>query len=460
MQSNPQDKYDGMVKNFLFKTHGCILVVSSDLNFTKLFRNAIKHIDDKFEHVIFLNNTNETIKTISNIRDEYKIIIIVIESTINGKSTVHIFKQIKNDFYECTKLICTTPEVDRKTLIYLSEIGADNVIIKPVTMNCIIQKLALTINPNNNISKLVDGVRNLINKGELAQASKLVEYIFREKPGSTVGYILMGDIHKKNNEFDKAEFAYKVASNNSKLYIEPLKKLAELFHETGDTSKKLEYLKQLDTLSPLNHIRKIEIGESHLELGDNERAKFYFGEGVKLLKKSNDESMSNTLMEIGLKLKDKDPQSSLEYMEQAVSIKDTYLSKDDIWMINEIGIHLRKAGKRLEAIEYYKKALTISKNDGAIHYNIGMAYTELNRHEEALKHFEMAVNLTPEILRHGPQVSYNIGRVYKVEDRLSDALKFFQICYDMDNSFKDVSEEITILNRVLNVKMYDYKPEK
>lgn len=453
MNHTGQDQYGDVLRNF-FKSQGGILAVTGDFSFSKFLRNSLKHLDDKLEHLHFVSDLAAASRKIAALLSEYKQLVLIIESTLNGKPTFHIFKQVKRDFFGRTKIICTTAEIDRKMLLYISEIGADNVVVKPVNTNCLIQKIALTIQPNSNLFKLVDGAQKLISRNKLDEGSQLVDLILREKPDSAIGHMLRGDIHRLKNEPDRAELSYKIAMNNSKLYLEPLKRLAELYHDIGDTPKRLEFLKQLDHLSPMNHDRKIEIGESHLELGDNDQAKSYFSSAIKILRKLNDDAMSSTLMDIALKLKDKDPQASLEYMEQAISLKESYLTKDDIWMINEIGIHLRKSGKHQQAIEYYKKALAVSKEDGAIYYNIGMAHSELQSYRDALLHFEKAVELTPEILRHGPNIPYNIAHIFNRENRPREALYFYLSCNALDPDYKDVKQQIAALQATLKRKGY------
>jgi tetratricopeptide (TPR) repeat protein len=441
-----QNLYDEVFRHFVTKMHGGFLLVSEDHPFIKLFKSCFKYLNIKTDNVHQTVEIGKVAKQAAELTRRYKHLVVILESHLQGKSAIHLFRQLKELHPSRCNVVCTTSEVSRDKIVHMQEMGADNVIVKPVTMNNVIQKIALTVRPNTKISKLVDTCKKLIGENKPFEAMQVVDIIFQEKPDSTIGFMLKGDIYRKRGEFKKAENAYMQASHQSRLYLEPLKRLTSLYQDLGDQDKRLDYLKRLDHLSPLNHDRKVEIGAACLEMNQEEEAKTFFAEAVKLVKKQNDDLMSSTLMEIGKKLQDKDPEASLSYMAQAISLKEEHLGKDDIWMFNEIGLNYRKNGQAEKAIEYYQKALKVAKDDGAIFYNIGMAHAESNSLTLALLNFERAIEKTPDILNYSPQIPYNIANIYQKAGKPREASHYFKICLVVDSNFKDARAKVEALD--------------
>jgi tetratricopeptide (TPR) repeat protein len=440
-----QNLYDEIFRHYVNAMGGGFLLVTDDSVFVKAFRNLFKHLGLAPNSIHQVASMAKAMKQVDEMMKLHKHMVVCLESSLQGKSTSHLYKEIKEAFKTRCSLICVTSEGSQERIVYLQEMGADNFIVKPVNMNNIIQKVALTIRPNNKLSQLVDNCKNYIADGKLLEASQVVNLIFKEKPDSTIGLMLKGDIHKKSNEFINAENSYLLASQQSEMFIEPLKRLATLYAETGNREKRLEYLKKLDNLSPLNTERKLEIGDTYLEIDELTQANAYYGQAVDLVKRYNNELMSATMMDIGRRLKEKDPEGSVEYMEKAITLREGYLSKDDIWMFNELGINLRKNGDSRKAISYYEKAAGVARDDGGIYYNMGMAYAELHEYRKAVESFEHAVTLTPDILNYSPQIPYNMAVVYQKADRQAEAKQYYRMCEALDQDFRDVKERLAEL---------------
>ena len=432
-----QNLYDEIFRHFVEKMQGAFLLATDDHLFVKIFKSCFKYLNVGTDSISQISDTGKTLRQVAELGRRYQRLVVVVEAQVQGKSTLHLFSQVKELCPGRCNVVCITAEVSRDNIIHMQEMGADNVIVKPVTMNNVIQKIALTIRPNTKISKLVDGCKKLIEEDKLFEAMQVVDMIFQEKPDSTIGHMLRGDIHRKHREFKNAENAYLRASHHSRLYLEPLKRLAALYQDVNDPASRLKYLKRLDELAPLNHDRKIEIGAVCLEMNNAQEAKAFFDEAVKLVKKQNDELMSGTLMEIGRKLQEKSPAAGLDYMAQAIALKEEYLSQDDIWMFNEIGLGYRRNGQTEKAVEYYEKALNIVKGDGAIYYNIGMAHAESGNPAMAVRNFERAIETTPDILGHSPQIPYNIAAMYQKAGRRGEAAHYYGLCLAQDPDFKD-----------------------
>lgn len=57
---------------------------------------------------------------------------------------------------------------------------------------------------------------------------------------------------------------------------------------------------------------------------------------------------------------------------------------DDSYVMMIYGIHLSRVGKTKEALEYFDKAKLIGDDSANLHYNLGLAYFQLKRYDDAL----------------------------------------------------------------------------
>ena len=147
------------------------------------------------------------------------------------------------------------------------------------------------------------------------------------------------------------------AAKAEKLYIEPLKRLVTLCKESGQLDKQLQYLVKLDTLSPLNFERKVELGEVFLAKGDTDKARACFEEARRVVGRVAADMLSESLMEIAAKIGEKDQDMALRCVTEAIAAKGEALGRDDLWMFNNRGILLRRQGLWKQAVENYEKAL-------------------------------------------------------------------------------------------------------
>jgi len=146
-----------------------------------------------------------------------------------------------------------------------------------------------------------------------------------------------------------------------------------------------------------------------------------------LVRKNADEMMSHTMMQVGKKLKELDPDRSLKYMSKAMEIKKGNFSKEDLWMFNEIGLNLRKQGKWEEAISHYSNALEVSRDDGGILYNIAMAYLQGKKYYKAIQNVEKAIENNPDLLGVDANIPYNIALIYYNAGKFPEAQQYAKI---------------------------------
>lgn len=75
---------------------------------------------------------------------------------------------------------------------------------------------------------------------------------------------------------------------------------------------------------------------------------------------------------------------------------DAAFQEDHKHLFNEFGINLRKSNMLRQAIEYYGRALELSKQDENLHLNVARAYLEQKDFPNSLEHVLKALEINPE----------------------------------------------------------------
>ncbi len=152
------------------------------------------------------------------------------------------------------------------------------------------------------------------------------------------------------------------------------------------------YYYQRKTLPALNSLKsKIDKGEEAFQKGDLDEAEHAFA-GALLLDPENPKA------NLGMGT----VQCTKQNFEQLTTIIQKLLNMDTVFLegqrqeFNIFAIALRKQSLFTEAINFYKKAIDIDKNDENLHFNIARAYFDTNSYDEALIHIEKALEIQPE----------------------------------------------------------------
>lgn len=428
--------YETTVVDFIRKEHGFFVVATHDNTFVSILRSTIaKQLAVSEECIASIADENLIIRTIKEVSSRKKNVLLFIERMLNDKETSFLIKQIKSAF-DTTKIVILTGEADRQRLVLLHEIGADNFISKPISINTLIEKIAFTVKPQGKIGKLIDGGKLLVNQRSYEQALKVARQILELKPNSAAGFLVMGDAYRGMGKKEKAVEAYEAASDNAKLYLEPLKKLAEFWEEEGDQEKQLYYLEKLDRLNPLNVERKVDMGGIHVQLGNEERAEALFSGAMSQAKKEALNYIEEVSTKIGNIYAKTHPEKAEGYYRRALEAKGSLVGKADIKTYNLLGIALRKQGKWQDAIREYNIARSISPEDENLYYNMAMAYAEGGDYTNAQRNLINALKLNPEFHLQDSVLSYNIGLILAKAGQRSKAVPFLENALRVNPEFE------------------------
>ncbi len=429
-------QYERTVLEFVQQQSGHFVAVTDDPTFSSLLRSLLhKQLALAESCVTTVLDESRIVKDIQNALKNKQRVLVFIERVLGHKDISFLIKQIKTAF-ESAKIVVLSNEADVQSVAFLHEIGADNFIAKPISLNNLVEKVASTLKPQSKIGEIIEKGKALLAKGTYEAALKLAEKLLQIKPGSAAALMIKGDALYALNQKQMAVDAFLAASDNAPLYMEPLNKLVNFYRQEGDTARELEYLQALDKLSPLNVERKVEIGGAHLGLGNKQEAETVFDKALKQARKQASIRIKDVSQRIGDIYVRRDPVKAEAYYRKALDSVAGAHTEDEILIYNQLGMTLRKQGRWKEAVEEYRKALKIAPKDENLHYNMAMAMSEGKRYSEAVKMLEKALALNPRLHEKSPVISHNMGVVFHKQGNAATAKTFFEHALALDSSFE------------------------
>lgn len=436
-------KYDETARNFVLQDNGLFLVLSADVAFIKILKNTLfKVLVLPQTCVEVVNGKKQLTTAVKQGVARGQKLIVMIEREFHGESTLELIKYLLGEPAANVNYIIMTNEIERERLILLHEIGVSNFITKPISMNVLVEKIAFTIQPPSAMGKLIDQGKRFLFEEEYEKALLLSDKILELKPRSPAGLMLRGDALKFMGQNNEAVAAYTGAIREAKLYLEPIKKLADFYGELGDTDNELKLLKELDKLSPLNVERKISIGGIYIQQGKNEEAHAVFEEAVNVSTRQALGAISAISRNIADMCMNASPEMAEKFLRKSLEAKRDMLDISDVATFNSLGIALRQQGRWEDAITEYEKAVTVAPDDENLHYNIAMAYLEGKRFPQAATRMDQAVRMNQSLGSKSGTISYNIGVIYHRAGKDHTALQYFKRAASLNPPHRKAKEMV------------------
>lgn len=356
--------------------------------------------------------------------------LFLVERQIKGRDLTFAVRLLKNGFPEL-KVLMLAAESERQRIALLQESGVDGCILKPVDGPALLERMALTVRPQNQVERSLDWARSLLGQGENMRALQVCMQALEQKSNSAAALLLMGDIFRAMEEFDKAADAYAKAAAASPMFLDPLRRLAALHAERGDAARELECLEKLDGLSPLDVERKLRMGELCLKLNQTDKARKVLGDAVRLSTRQAKESSAAVASRVADLYADSAPETAAAYLRRALDARKDFWGQEDLAAFNRLGLLLRRAGRWRDAAEEYQKALAIAPNDAGLYYNLGMAWLEGKDTESARAASLKALALNPELPRASARVAVNLATVFLATNDRMHALPLLRTALEL-----------------------------
>lgn len=357
--------------------------------------------------------------------------LLLVERELKGRDLTFAVRLLKNGYPEL-KVFMLARESGRQRIVLLHESGVDGCIIKPVDAADLLERVALIVRPQGQVERWLEWARSLLGKGENLRALQVCMQALEQKSTSATVLLLMGDIFKAMEEYDKAADAYAKAARVSPMFLDPLRKLAALHAEKGDAARELECLERMDDISPLDLERKLRIGELNLQLNNTDRARKVFGEAVKLSKQKAKDAMVGVASRVADLYAESDPGTAAGFLRRALDARKDFWGPEDLEIFNRLGLLLRRAGYWRDAAEEYQKALTIAPNDEGLYYNLGMAWLEGKDVEAACRACLKALALNPDLPRASVRIAVNIATVFMAANDRMHALPLLRTALELE----------------------------
>jgi len=84
-----------------------------------------------------------------------------------------------------------------------------------------------------------------------------------------------------------------------------------------------------------------------------------------------------------------------------------------------------------ESINFFKRIIELDSENYRAHYNLGIAYFNLNRFEEALNSYKIAISIKPD----HKHTHYNIGLLHEKTENLENAIVAYERALEIDPNY-------------------------
>lgn len=423
--------YSNAITDFL-RENGRIICISDDRELCGLLRSLVtERLKMPVSCLLVADSADMVVRILRDDASEGRRPLLLMEETLRSRSMAYVIRLLKNGFPAMAILLLCRDSSQQK-LALLHESGASGFIVRPVDMRGLLEKIAGTVRPQGQVERQLDWARQLLSQGDHLKALAVCQQALEQKSGSSAVLMLIGDIYKAMKEPEKAAEAYGNASRGSARFIEPLRRLADLYTETGDKQKQLQYLEKLDEISPLNVERKLAMGELYLSQNRADSARKLFQDAVNLSDREATDYASGVARRAADICTPADPQSAAQFLRRNLEMRKAYWGPEDLPTFNKLGILLRRAGKWREAAEEYRKALGVAPNDEILHYNLGMAYLEGEDPESARGCALKALALNPDLPRKSSVISCNLATIFMRTNDKMHALPLLRAALEQD----------------------------
>ncbi len=437
----------GVIHDFAVNNHGIFLVISEDPIFVKMLQSALfKQLGIPHTHVLFLKGIEKLLDAIPGHLEAGRQPFIILEQRFRGRPLDQYVQKIKSMSAQI-RVIVLTNDITRDALALLFELGVDNTIVKPLSLNTLIEKIANAIDPPARLGKLIEQAKLLLAEGDPESALSITDSILALKPDSASGLMLRGDALRDLGKPAEAILQYQQAMEAAQNYMGPVQRLATHYAEHGDTERELYYLEKLDTLSPLNYERKIDMGKANLVLGQKERAHTNLDCAVRIAGQGD----THLLGEVATRLADccmgQFPDACEPHLRTIVclggAVPECVLA--EVW--NKLGIALRRQGRWQDAVMEYDKAIARVPRDENLYFNRALAQAEGMQFAAAAESVDKALSCNPNFGKRNAPLAARLGRIFHLAGTADKARTYYELALRLAPDTPNVKDWLQQLGR-------------
>lgn len=437
-----------VIRDFVLQRGGFFIAATRDNAFTDLLRTFLNKFLclQKFTPCLCLRDVDKVIPAIEEALGKKRLPLLLIEHDRYREDPALRIIDFKERF-PSVPVVVLAMEAERDWVVYLHEQGADNFITKPISMPKLAQKLAVTIKPGGMVAEKLQSGRKLLQNGLPGQVKLIAEDIISLDLPIGAAYLLLGDAEAAMGNTRAAADAYRKAREVTDMFLAPLQKLAGLAKDRNDQREYLGYLVELDALSPLNMHRKLQMAETMLALGQKGSARKLFDEVVAKAGKAIAEDASTLVERIAAMYSSHNPEDMEAFLRETLEKRKMNFCREDLNIVNQLAMLLRKQGKWQEAVAEYTWASSVIPDDETLQYNMGLAFAQGAMQLKGRRCIEKALELNADFPRKSAQVAYNMGQVLMRGGNREQADRCFSIALELDPDMKNAATALQNLRK-------------
>ena len=139
-------------------------------------------------------------------------------------------------------------------------------------------------------------------------------------------------------------------------------------------------------------------------------------------------------------------------------LEDLYQQQSDVEVKNNLIDALFAYGGYLndyyvleynESINFFKRIIELDSENYRAHYNLGIAYFNLNRFEEALNSYKIALSIKPD----HKHVYYNIGLLHEKTENLENAIEAYEKALKIDPNYIYAMHSLKVVRQNLDINV-------
>lgn len=260
---------------------------------------------------------------------------------------------------------------------------------------------------------------------EYEQTLEILNEVIKIHPAAKY-FAFMGNVYYSQNKYASAVNAYIQAINTNRYCDEYYEKIASIYYEFGKYEDALEYIQDALKYSPNEINYKILLADILDSMGNIENAKTIYKDLLNCLGNNDDK-----YCEISNKLEKLNEIQIQEDSEQYTNIEENFITPESFDEQNEKsaddyyeeGQACLDEKKYEDAIEYFKKAISLNSNNAKYYYWCGFAKYLNNQDEDAIKIFDKAIEINPQ----DPNYYYFRGHAKYFIGNYNEAIEDYKI---------------------------------
>ncbi|OGL64552.1 MAG: hypothetical protein A3I72_05530 [Candidatus Tectomicrobia bacterium RIFCSPLOWO2_02_FULL_70_19] len=281
-------------------------------------------------------------------------------------------------------------QMEQDDVAEANENEADGLLVKPLNQQEIEAKIkeitkrrTEMMEPNISLARAAA----FTDIGAFDEAEVELDNAQKKKPEASRVWVKSGELYEEMGKEEKAKASYKEATKVDDDCAKAYDSLSTLLEKEGKKEEAFELLQRASQISPRNRDRQFRISKVLLEKGSEDEARIALHKA--LANETSDAARSAAAAEFFLSI----GRADMAEAEYAFALE---ADPENVHYFNRLGIAFRRQRKFKEAVENYRKALVVAKDDPVIYYNLALALAESGETQQSVGSLRRAMVLDPQ----------------------------------------------------------------